>query len=86
MNLLIFICLFSGDKLWDVVATALKSKRIARKYRVKKDRFRSPNVELLKGTDGWVIHVDNKIKSVYFVIYFFSFINIYYHHFRVFFF
>lgn len=54
-----------GDELWSVVSTALKADRVARKYRVKNDDFRTPNVELLKGTNGWVIHVDNKIKYTY---------------------
>lgn len=54
-----------GDKLWDVVADALKVTRVARKHKIKNDDFRSPNVELLKGSDGWVIHIDNKIKCTF---------------------
>lgn len=57
---MIFIVL--EENIWNIVAETLKCKRVARKYAVHDDDFRSPHVELLKGSDGWVIHVDNKIK------------------------
>ncbi|XP_035224530.1 tRNA wybutosine-synthesizing protein 2 homolog [Stegodyphus dumicola] len=54
-----------GNSLWDVVSAALKCNKIARKYKVQNNDFRSPQVDLLKGSDGWVTHVDNKIKYTY---------------------
>ncbi|XP_054706976.1 tRNA wybutosine-synthesizing protein 2 homolog [Uloborus diversus] len=54
-----------GDKLWDIVAEALNANRVARKSTIQNDDFRSPRVELLKGEDSWVTHIDNKIKYTF---------------------
>ncbi|GFR14673.1 tRNA wybutosine-synthesizing protein 2 homolog [Trichonephila clavata] len=54
-----------GDRLWEIVSLALKCKRVARKYTINDDDFRSPCIEILKGSDGWVLHIDNKIKYTY---------------------
>ncbi|KAF8794077.1 tRNA wybutosine-synthesizing protein 2 like protein [Argiope bruennichi] len=54
-----------GGRLWDIVSEALKCQRVARKYTITNDNFRSPQVEILKGCDGWVLHIDNKIKYKY---------------------
>ena len=49
-------------RLWEVVAGALKATRIGKKSVVCDDGFRTPKVELLLGTDGWVTQNDNGIK------------------------
>ncbi|GBN66174.1 tRNA wybutosine-synthesizing protein 2 [Araneus ventricosus] len=54
-----------GERLWDIVAEALRCQRVARKYSINNDDYRSPQVEILKGSDGWVLHIDNKIKYTY---------------------
>ncbi|GIY95922.1 tRNA wybutosine-synthesizing protein 2 homolog [Caerostris extrusa] len=54
-----------GEELWNAAAMALKCNRIARKFPINNDDFRSPRVEMLKGSDSWVLHIDNKIKYTY---------------------
>ncbi|XP_018426951.1 PREDICTED: tRNA wybutosine-synthesizing protein 2 homolog [Nanorana parkeri] len=44
------------------VASSLGVKRVAKQSRVQDDGWRSPNVTLLLGDDGWVEHVDNGIR------------------------
>ncbi|XP_026530543.1 tRNA wybutosine-synthesizing protein 2 homolog [Notechis scutatus] len=51
-----------GQGLWQVVADALGSRRLAKRGRVQTDLFRSPAVTLLLGEDGWVEQVDNGIR------------------------
>uniref|UniRef100_A0A8C5WW71 tRNA wybutosine-synthesizing protein 2 homolog n=1 Tax=Laticauda laticaudata TaxID=8630 RepID=A0A8C5WW71_LATLA len=51
-----------GQGLWQVVADALGSRRLAKRGRVQTDLFRSPAVTLLLGADGWVEQVDNGIR------------------------
>ncbi|ETE61192.1 tRNA wybutosine-synthesizing protein 2-like protein, partial [Ophiophagus hannah] len=51
-----------GQGLWQVVADALGSRRLAKRGRVQPDWFRSPAVTLLLGEDGWVEQVDNGIR------------------------
>lgn len=50
--------------LWKLVATLFKVKRIAKENRVKSDDFRSPNLQLLYGTDPIVIINNNGIKYI----------------------
>ncbi|XP_076332434.1 tRNA wybutosine-synthesizing protein 2 homolog isoform X2 [Tachypleus tridentatus] len=52
-------------ELWNVVAETLRCRRLAKKNRIQKNDFRTPNVELLKGENGWVVHKDNGIKYTY---------------------
>ncbi|GFT50337.1 tRNA wybutosine-synthesizing protein 2 homolog [Nephila pilipes] len=54
-----------GDRLWEIISLVFKCNRVARKYAINDDDFRSPCVEILKGSDGWVLHIDNKIKYTY---------------------
>lgn len=54
-----------GDELWTVTAEALGAKRLAKKSVIRDNDYRSPTVCLLKGTDGWVSHVDNGITYNY---------------------
>ncbi|XP_022235441.1 tRNA wybutosine-synthesizing protein 2 homolog isoform X2 [Limulus polyphemus] len=52
-------------EVWNVVAETLRCRRLAKKNRIQKNDFRTPNVELLKGENGWVVHKDNGIKYTY---------------------
>ncbi|XP_061454656.1 tRNA wybutosine-synthesizing protein 2 homolog isoform X2 [Rhineura floridana] len=54
-----------GEQLWEVVAGALRSRRLAKCGHVQSDLFRSPAVTLLLGQDGWVERVDNGIQYVF---------------------
>ncbi|NWI58020.1 TYW2 protein, partial [Calyptomena viridis] len=54
-----------GPALWDMVASALGAKRVARRGRVLPDGMRTPSVTLLLGQDGWVEHVDNGIRYTF---------------------
>ncbi|KAM9269597.1 tRNA wybutosine-synthesizing protein 2 homolog [Cariama cristata] len=54
-----------GPALWEMVASALGARRLARRGRVLPDRMRSPSVTLLLGQDGWVEHVDNGIRYTF---------------------
>ena len=54
------VCLGAG--LWQCVAKSLGCSRIAQKFTVAQDGFRSPQVALLLGSDGWVEQVDNGIR------------------------
>ena len=51
-----------GEDLWRTVAEVLRCERVARKSVVKNDGFRTPQVEMLLGEDGWVTHIDNGIR------------------------
>uniref|UniRef100_H2Y5Z1 TRM5/TYW2-like N-terminal domain-containing protein n=1 Tax=Ciona savignyi TaxID=51511 RepID=H2Y5Z1_CIOSA len=50
------------EKFWECVAEGLHGKRIAKQGRISRNGYRSPQVSMLLGEDGWVTHVDNKIK------------------------
>ncbi|XP_013389560.1 tRNA wybutosine-synthesizing protein 2 homolog [Lingula anatina] len=54
-----------GPQLWETVARILGAKRLAKKSVISQDGFRTPQVELLLGKDGWVTHIDNQIKYSY---------------------
>ncbi|KAF1675416.1 hypothetical protein FQV07_0010378, partial [Pygoscelis papua] len=54
-----------GTALWEVVASALGARRLARRGRVLPDGMRSPSVTLLLGQDSWVEHVDNGIRYTF---------------------
>ncbi|KAL3842241.1 hypothetical protein ACJMK2_020277 [Sinanodonta woodiana] len=54
-----------GDELWQMVASCLKCNRVARKSAISSDGFRTPQVSLLLGEDGWVEHIDNGIRYTY---------------------
>ncbi|XP_005098191.1 tRNA wybutosine-synthesizing protein 2 homolog isoform X2 [Aplysia californica] len=51
-----------GVKLWEIVVETLSCQRLARSSAVSQDGFRSSQVRLLRGDNGWVMHVDNEIK------------------------
>ncbi|NXF33350.1 TYW2 protein, partial [Nyctibius bracteatus] len=54
-----------GPALWEMVASALGARRLARRGRVLPDGMRSPSVTLLLGQDSWVEHVDNGIRYTF---------------------
>ncbi|XP_071099251.1 tRNA wybutosine-synthesizing protein 2 homolog [Haliotis cracherodii] len=54
-----------GSPLWKVVCQCLVGSRLARKSSISADGFRSPQVALLYGDNGWVEHVDNGIRYSY---------------------
>ncbi|NWW72511.1 TYW2 protein, partial [Climacteris rufus] len=54
-----------GLVLWETVASALGARRVARRGRVMPDGMRTPSVTLLLGQDGWVEHVDNRIRYAF---------------------
>ncbi|KAK3605529.1 hypothetical protein CHS0354_013152 [Potamilus streckersoni] len=54
-----------GEELWHVVTSCLKCHRVARKSAISSDGFRTPQVSLLLGEDGWVEHIDNGIRYTY---------------------
>lgn len=43
------------------MARGLGAKRLAKKRRISRDGFRSPEVKVLLGEDSWVKHVDNGV-------------------------
>lgn len=49
-------------ELWVQVVSSLGVKRVAKQGRIQDDGWRTPNVTLLLGDDGWVEHVDNGIR------------------------
>ncbi|XP_072287602.1 tRNA wybutosine-synthesizing protein 2 homolog [Pyxicephalus adspersus] len=51
-----------GVELWVQVASSLGVKRLAMQGPIQDDRWRSPNLTLLLGDNGWVEHVDNGIR------------------------
>jgi len=52
-------------ELWRAVAGAVGCTRVAQKRAaVSADKFRSPNVDLLLGSDACVEHTDNGIRSL----------------------
>ncbi|CAH1786073.1 unnamed protein product, partial [Owenia fusiformis] len=54
-----------GLDIWKIVANSMGCKRLAKKCRIASDGFRTPQVKLLLGDDGWVQHVDNHIKYTF---------------------
>ncbi|XP_041367143.1 tRNA wybutosine-synthesizing protein 2 homolog isoform X2 [Gigantopelta aegis] len=50
---------------WQCVAKSLDCSRLAKKFTVSKDGFRTPQVNLLLGSDGWLEQVDNGIRYCY---------------------
>ncbi|XP_076203107.1 tRNA wybutosine-synthesizing protein 2 homolog isoform X3 [Aptenodytes patagonicus] len=54
-----------GTVLWEMVASALGARRLARRGRILPDGMRSPSVTLLLGQDSWVEHVDNGIRYTF---------------------
>lgn len=54
-----------GEELWKVVAKSLGVTRLAKKSTINNDGFRTPNVNLLLGDNGWVTHIDNGIKYTF---------------------
>ncbi|ELU07407.1 hypothetical protein CAPTEDRAFT_223268 [Capitella teleta] len=50
---------------WALVTEHLKCNRVARKSVVKNDKFRTPQVELVVGENGWIQQIDNHIKFTY---------------------
>ena len=52
-------------ELWTVVAKSLQCVRLARKKIISTNGYRSPQVQLLLGDDGWVQHIDNHIIYTY---------------------
>ena len=54
-----------GAELWQVVAETLGAKRIAKKSTICRDGFRTPQVSLLLGHSGWVMHIENGIKYTF---------------------
>ncbi|KAM5146575.1 LOW QUALITY PROTEIN: tRNA wybutosine-synthesizing protein 2 homolog [Mantella aurantiaca] len=53
-----------GVELWAHVAS-FGVKRVAKQGHVQDDGWRSPNVTMLLGDDGWVEHVDNGIRYTF---------------------
>ena len=53
----------TGTSLWSTVAKCLKVEKVARRSTIQRDGHRTPSVELLYGSDGWVQHKDNNIRS-----------------------
>ncbi|ESO86943.1 hypothetical protein LOTGIDRAFT_128178, partial [Lottia gigantea] len=53
------------SEMWNVVASSLSCKRLAVKSVVNNNGFRTPQVRLVVGDDGWVEQVDNKLRFTY---------------------
>jgi len=51
-----------GSDLWPRVASSLGAKRLAKQAANSGNAYRSPEVQVLGGEDGWVTHIDNGIK------------------------
>ena len=54
-----------GVTFWEVVAKALKCKRLALDRRVSCDKFRTSGAVLVLGEDGWVEHVENRVRYIF---------------------
>ena len=54
-----------GDRLWQVVCCALGCKRVALNKPVTCNKFRTSSIQLVRGLDGWVEHVDNGVTYVF---------------------
>ncbi|KAK6190878.1 hypothetical protein SNE40_002651 [Patella caerulea] len=54
-----------GEKLWRIVGESLGCTRVAKKSVVCSNGFRTPQVSLLLGQDGWVNQTDNKLRFTY---------------------
>ncbi|XP_050408251.2 tRNA wybutosine-synthesizing protein 2 homolog isoform X2 [Patella vulgata] len=54
-----------GEKLWKIVAESLGCNRVAQKSVICNNGFRTPQVSLLLGQDGWVNQTDNKLRFTY---------------------
>jgi len=50
------------QKLWNIVAKALKVDRIAKQDAISGNGFRSPQITMLKGSSTKVVHTDNRIR------------------------
>jgi tRNA wybutosine-synthesizing protein 2 len=58
------VCSFHPD-IWADIGKCLKCKRLAIQSGVTSDDYRSPDIELVLGMDGWVEHIDNGIKYIF---------------------
>ncbi|XP_064477090.1 tRNA wybutosine-synthesizing protein 2 homolog [Ornithodoros turicata] len=54
-----------GQDLWRTCCDTLRCSRIACNGAVTPDGYRSPTAKLLLGEDGWVVHVDNRIRYTF---------------------
>ncbi|KAK8772283.1 hypothetical protein V5799_024473 [Amblyomma americanum] len=50
------------SSLWDIICDTLRCKRLALGASIADDGHRTPRVDLVRGSDGWVTHVDNKVR------------------------
>ncbi|KAG1699390.1 tRNA wybutosine-synthesizing protein 2 [Nymphon striatum] len=53
---------FLGKRLWDIIANVFNKTKVAKQGCIKNDIVRTPTVTILRGENGWVEHIDNKIK------------------------
>lgn len=53
------------SSLWDIICDSLRCKRLALGGGIADDVYRTPRVDLVRGDDGWVTHVDNKIRYTF---------------------
>ncbi|KAG1699387.1 tRNA wybutosine-synthesizing protein 2 [Nymphon striatum] len=51
-----------GKRLWDIIANVFNKTKVAKQGCIKNDIVRTPTVTILRGENGWVEHIDNKIK------------------------
>lgn len=51
-----------SEELTELLCRSLKCNRLGIKRRISADDFRSPQVQLIKGEDPWVTHIDNGIR------------------------
>lgn len=56
---------YMGADLWCTIVKALSANRLARKSLIQNDDFRSSQVQLLLGSDGWATHIDNGIQYAF---------------------
>lgn len=54
-----------GVIFWEAIAKALKCKRLALDRRVSCDKFRTSGAVLVLGEDGWVEHVENRVRYIF---------------------
>ena len=60
----IFYIFIDQDKLMKCIADVFKVKRIAIEGKILPDGTRTPFVKLVLGDNGFVTHIDNKIRYV----------------------
>ena len=53
------------DKIWSFIAEVLCCNKIALQGGVLPDQFRTPDMLLVLGDDGWVEHIDNGVKYIF---------------------